>query len=106
MIILSFATPELRVLCEDPKVAAAELGDDLARLLRARLADLRSADDLLNLPTGNPRVEGGNYLLDLGIAATMRWVPSGPSAKSAGISGLDWTSLNRVKLVGIDRNTR
>lgn len=106
MIIVSFAAKELRILCEDPQVAVAELGDDVARLLRTRLADLRSADGLFDLPTGNPRVEDGHYLLDLGRTATMRWVPSGRSARSTDSSVLDWESVNRVKLVGIDRGTQ
>lgn len=106
MIIVSFATPELRLLCEEPKVAKAKLGDDVARLLRARLADLRSADGLLDLPTGNPRIDGDSYLLDLGSSATMRWEPYGRSAKPAENGLLDWGRVNRVKLVQIDRNTR
>lgn len=106
MIVVSFATKELRVLCEDQKVAKAQLGADVARLLRARLADLRSADGLFCLPTGNPRVDGGNYLLDLGSAATMRWEPYGRSAEPAETGILDWERVNRVKLVGIDRGTR
>jgi hypothetical protein len=106
VIIVSFATPELRVLCEDPKVAKAKLGDDVARLLHARLADLRSADGLFDLPTGNPRVDGGNYLLDLGRSATMRWEPYGKSAQPAENGVLDWECVNRVKLVQIDRGVR
>lgn len=106
MIIVSFATAELRVLCEDPRVAKAKLGDDAARLLRARLADLRSADGLFDLPTGNPRVDGDNYLLDLGTSATMRWEPYGKSARPAENGVLDWERVNRVKLVRIDRGTR
>jgi hypothetical protein len=106
VIIVSFATPELRVLCEDPKVAKAKIGDVVARLLRARLADLRSADGLFDLPTGNPRVDGDNYLLDLGTSATMRWEPYGKSAQPAENGVLDWERVNRVKLVGIDRGTQ
>lgn len=106
MIIVSFASKELRVLCEDPRVAVAKLGEDVARLLRARLADLRSADTLLDLPTGDPRIEGKHYLLNLGAVATTRWEPYGKSAKLAVPTGLDWMSINRVKLVGIDRGTR
>ena len=105
MIIVSFETKESRVVCEDPSVAESELGGDVARLLRARLADLRSADGLFDLPTGNPRIDGNHYLLDLGTAATMRWVPSGKSAEPADTSGIDWARVNRVKLVSIDRGT-
>lgn len=106
MIIVSFHTKKLRVLCEDPQVAVTELGNDVARLLRARLADLRSADGLFDLPTGNPRVEDGHYLLNLGETTTMRWVPSGRSANCPDASALDWTDVNRVKLIGIDRGTQ
>ena len=103
MIIVSFETPELRVLCEDPNVAKTELGNNVARLLRARLADLRSANGLFDLPTGNPRVEGGNYLLDLGTSATLRWEPYGKSARPAENGDLDWDRVNRLKLVRIDK---
>lgn len=106
MIIVSFATPELRVLCEDPKVAEAKLGGVVARLLHARLADLRSADGLFDLPTGNPRVDDDNYLLDLGTSATMRWEPYGKSAQPAEDGALDWERVNRVKLVQIDKGVR
>lgn len=94
VIIVSFQTKKLRVLCEDPQVAVTQLGDDVARLLRARLADLRSADGLFDLPTGNPRVEDEHYLLDLGKTTTMRWVPSGRSANPTDTSALDWTGVS------------
>ncbi len=106
MIIVSFETPELRVLCEDPNVAKTKLGDDVARLLRARLADLRSADGLFDLPTGNPRINGGNYFLDLGTFATLRWEPYGKSAEPAENGHLDWGRVNRLKLVRIDKGAR
>lgn len=106
MIIVAFRTKNLRVLCEDPEVAAAELGDEVARLLRARLADLRSADGLFDLPTGNPRVEDEHFLLNLGAAWITRWVPYGKSAKLTASGALDWAGVTRVKLVGIDRGTR
>jgi hypothetical protein len=103
VIIVSFETPELRVLCEDPNVAKTKLGENVARLLRARLADLRSADGLFDLPTGNPRVMGGNYLLDLGTSATLRWEPYGKSVHPAENGDLDWDRVNRLKLVRIDK---
>jgi proteic killer suppression protein len=51
---LQFATQDLKMLCEDGRVAEKLLGTASARRLRARLADLRAAPRLADVRPGHP----------------------------------------------------
>jgi NTP pyrophosphatase (non-canonical NTP hydrolase) len=59
---LAFATLELRTLCESQSQAERRYGYKVAKKLRERLADLREAATVLQLPAGRPReVPAGRY---------------------------------------------
>lgn len=55
---LAFATRRLRTLCVDHDQAVRAFGHDAADALRTRLADLRAATYLADLPLGHPEVLG------------------------------------------------
>ena len=56
---LAFETRRLRALCVDHDQAVREFGDDAAGGLRTRLADLRAATYLADLPVGQPEIVVG-----------------------------------------------
>lgn len=51
---LAFATQALRRICEDPDAARSRLGAEMALELEDRLAELRAAESLAELPVGAP----------------------------------------------------
>lgn len=52
---LAFATKMLRDICESEVLANQMFGAKLAKSLKSRLADLRAAAKVSQLPIGNPR---------------------------------------------------
>lgn len=56
---VGFDTVLLRTLCEDGRRATDLFGEAVAGSLRARLADLRAADWVGELPVGGPVVSDG-----------------------------------------------
>lgn len=56
---LAFATRRLRTLCVNHDQAVRAFGHDAADGLRTRLADLRAATYLADLPLGHPEVLEG-----------------------------------------------
>ena len=57
---LAFTTRRLRDLCEDDKAARRFYPPVLVEVLEARLADLRAADSILDLPVGAPTMESSS----------------------------------------------
>ena len=57
---LSFRTQRLRTLCEEHSAAVRAIGEPAADVLRTRIADLRAATYLSDLPAGRPAVIEGN----------------------------------------------
>ena len=51
---ISFSDSKIKKLCEDPEYAKKKLGDDVARKLKNRLADLSAASRLGDVTAGNP----------------------------------------------------
>lgn len=63
---LAFKTKEIRRICEKQKEAEALYGASTARLLRARLADICSAQSPFDIPTGSPRFSKDSLVLSIG----------------------------------------
>jgi hypothetical protein len=58
---LSFSTKSLRTVCLDPDKAVGMMGEPAADDLRTRIADLRAATYLADLPpVGRPTIVDGN----------------------------------------------
>lgn len=105
---VAFDSELLRSICEDQAVATKELGAAVAETLQRRLADLRAANAVSDLPTGHPRVsilENDEYLLiDLSdghviaLQANHRRNP----IKNGG--ELEWERVSRLKVIRIGRD--
>ena len=104
---LAFPTLALRQICLSQTKAEAKYGYRVARQLRARLTDLRSADTISDLPpVGRPREIHGNphnkYAIDLddGYRLVLRANHSEVPLKKSG--RVDWAIVSRVMIVGIE----
>jgi hypothetical protein len=103
---LAFATLRIRSLCECQAEAEEAYGFAVAKQLRARLADLREVDTVLELPVGRPREipasPHNNYALNLakGYRLVMRAnhhkIPILESGR------VDWSEVSRVMIIRIE----
>lgn len=103
-MILAFDTEELRTICEDSDAAGSLLGEDVAAVLRVRLADLRAIDHIDDLLTGwTARAGQDDTLLEIELAdgVAMTFVPNHnkPRVNDAGL--VDWTRVRRIRLTQI-----
>ena len=106
-MIVAFETEELRRICEDSAVARSTLGDDVAANLAARVADLRAAPTIGDLPVGRPRVGGPELELltvELGSATRMVWVANHSRPSKTPEGKIDWDRTNRIRLLEIGRS--
>jgi ribosomal protein L29 len=62
---LAFETKPLREICESEHKAKQELGAKVAEELKRRLADLRAAASVEDLPVAKPRKISGTCIFDL-----------------------------------------
>jgi len=105
IMIVAFRTEKLRAICEDPAIAAKELGSETAVHLRGRLADVLAATATGDLLVGNPRFAGdvGEYLIiDLGDMGTMTWTPNHVTSRTTPDGDTDWARVTRVQLLRIE----
>lgn len=100
---ISFATKELREICERQSAALASLGAEVAGLLMRRLADLRAAKSIEDLVAGQPMASPANPRLEIRLAkrgllalqATPLPAPTNPDGT------IDWPAVRRLKVVEI-----
>ena len=66
---LTFATKEIRDICEKKEVAEKEFGEDVALDLRTRIADIRASENLADFPFKNLMLQDKNskecYIINL-----------------------------------------
>ena len=91
---LSFASPELRELCECRAAAEKALGDEAARHLRTRLADLCAAEKISDVIAGSPKPTGRGTLVitlcpphNLVLEPAMNPIPKSKDGKT------DWDAI-------------
>ena len=105
-MIIAFGSTEIRDLCEDPSAADAYLGTETAEVFRARLADVRAAVTVEDLPVGNPttggeagrelRIRVGRDTLVV-LKANHRRLPLGKNGR------VDWERVSYVQVIGVER---
>ena len=103
-MILAFDTEELRTICEDPDVARSQLGEDVAGVLRVRLADLRAIDCIADLLVGRTARKGhqDNLLqVELVDGVAMTFVPNHNRPRVTDSGGVDWLRVRRIRLIQI-----
>jgi hypothetical protein len=105
-VIIAFSTKNLRSLCESQTKAESQYGLNVARELRARLADLREAESVFELPAGRPReIDGSphkNYALDLADGYCLVLCANHSNVPVLKTGGVDWSRVSRIKVHKIE----
>ena len=102
---LAFNTRELRTLCESEDAAREAFGDDVAESLKARLADLRAAENIDDLVVGRPRTsaDSGMMVLDLHGSHVLKFVPNHVQ-RSVDAPKAEWGRVKRIKVTSIGKH--
>ncbi len=105
-VYLAFQTKALRETCERAEVAEGQFSAAVAMAMRRRIADVEAAQSVLDLPVGNPRLEGPEQsprlVVDLAEGARLVFVDNHPGRSTAGIHLADWRDVTRLKLIAIE----
>jgi hypothetical protein len=99
---LAFETKHLRTLCESSADAIRELGQDVARHLMQRIADLDSAVTINDVLLGQPRAsDSGNLVIELVRGYRLQCRANHPNNPITATGAIDWNRVSRIKIVGI-----
>jgi plasmid maintenance system killer protein len=105
---IAFENKSLRKLCESERTARRSLGARVAERLKRRLADLRAANCVQDVVAGRPRELHGNsagqVVLDLGEGAYLVFCTNHSVAPLSDGTHVDWSKVNRVKIISIENN--
>jgi toxin HigB-1 len=103
---LAFATLKLRSLCECQARAEDELGFAVAKQLRARMADLREVNTVLELPAGSPHEipakPYGNFAVNLAKGYRLVMRANHSNIPVLGTGEVDWAEVSRVMIIRIE----
>jgi hypothetical protein len=103
---LSFAKKSLREICENSAEANRKVGVDTANELRRRLADLRAATSVHDLLVGEPReTDGSKVTLDVGADIQITLCPNHSTVPKLESGAIDWSKVNRVKILAVQSRT-
>jgi hypothetical protein len=99
---LAFETKRLREICENEDSAAEELGTKVAEQLKRRLADLRAAESIEEMPNIVKPRKGSTkcsvrFAKDRSIVFCANHNPK-PTLQSGKI---DWTKVRRIRILEI-----
>jgi hypothetical protein len=105
---LAFDSKALRAICENEINAKRDLGPEVAEILKHRLADMHAAPSPKDLVAGRPREQGsqrgqGQMVVDLCDGYRIVFCANHPKNPMTASSDLDWSRINRVKILRIDK---
>lgn len=106
MLELAFATKDLRALCEDEDLAVAQLGHEVAKSLRHRLADLRAAIHPLDLPMCGARlgtgVDAKHVMIELAGGYQLVFRANHPHPPQTDDGDIAWDRVSRILFLRIE----
>lgn len=102
---LSFSTILLRSICEHEKIALQHFDPTVVRELKARLADMVSADTLADMPgalfTSSVHKGSESILLLLAGSKAIIFIAGQSNPPLLVKGGIDWSKVYRVQIVEI-----
>ena len=102
---INFKDKKLKDLCEQQNLAQRKLGDQMAKKLTARLADLRAASSVTELVAGHPHpLTGdlaGKFALDLVHPKRLVFEPEHDPIPRTEDGGIDWSQVTRINIIWI-----
>ena len=99
---LAFATKPLREICESEDKAKQKLGTKVAAVLKHRLADLRAAATMSDLPVGDLTKNADVCILKLNSTVQMTLCPNHVSKPVLKSGDVDWTKVTRIKITDLE----
>lgn len=106
-MLIAFETKMLRSICEREVKALKALGAQVARHLRARLADIDAAEHVAELVAGQPREHGqrsGVLRIDLCDGVFLRLAVNHVPVPRDQQGMVRWSKVSRLKLLSIEGN--
>ncbi|HFR4756974.1 TPA: type II toxin-antitoxin system RelE/ParE family toxin, partial [Legionella pneumophila] len=103
-----FKTKKFQKLCNSEVELIKKFGKTCARKIRARLDDLQAAETLEALRTLPGRCHGlkgdRKNQLSLDVEQPLRLIfePSNLDIKRKNDGGLDWSSVNEIRVIGVE----
>lgn len=107
MIEIEFSTKKLKKACSSDKAMRGRWGDELAKKLRRRLADLEAADSLdemRNLPGRCHELTGdldGSLAVDLKHPYRLIFRPNHKPTPTKDDGGLDWSQVTKILVTDV-----
>lgn len=102
---IEFSDSDLQALCEQQRVMLRKLGNNCARKLRTRLADLQAAANVTELLAGHPHPlkgdRSGQFSLDLAGGIGLVFEPANFPIPKREDNSIAWESVNKVRIVFI-----
>ncbi|MES1189481.1 MAG: hypothetical protein ABUS47_00245 [Steroidobacter sp.] len=102
---LSFSTTLLRSICEHEKIAHQHFDQEVARELRARIADMVAAESLADIPdlllTSSIHKGQECILLQLPSGKSINFIAGHTKLPILKAGGVDWSKVYRVKIIEI-----
>lgn len=108
-MILEFAGPKLKKICEDHRLATKKWGRDVARALVKRLEQMEAADNLDHLrlisPGARPEpLKGkrkGQYSVRLHAGFRLLFVPAANRKEYETPDGPDWRKVTKIRIMEV-----
>ncbi len=107
LVEVSFADYRLQLHCESEVALQRAYGDDCARYIRARLADLHAAanlDEFRSLPGGCRELDGarrGRFVLKLPSGKRLVLMVASGGRAAGAAPPLDWQQIDAVEVLSI-----
>lgn len=100
---LSFASKDLRSCCESAGKAERKYGQQVARKLRHRIADLMAAKRIDELLAGNPReINESEMAIDLCDGYRLVFAPGHTNIPLLDSGAVNWSEVSRIKILRIE----
>jgi len=102
---IEFSSTDLQTLCEQQQIMRRQLGDNCARKLRSRLADLLAVANVTDLLAGHPHPlkgdRSGQFALDLAGGKRLVFEPANFPIPKRDDNSIAWELVNKVRIVFI-----
>ena len=101
-MVLAWENKEIRSICEDTDIAHAKLGSALAISLQTRLSELIAADNITDLPVGDPtEIEYSCCKIDL--IDDRRLIFCSNHVNTPLLQGkINWSQVTRIKILKLE----
>ncbi len=96
---------KLKKLCEKPQEAQKKLGNNCAKKLRTRLADIQAAESVTSLVAGNPHPlkgdRAGQFAVNLDGGKRLVFEPANEPVPRNEDGSINWSEITAVCIVFI-----